>query len=45
MEKADSCRNCRWCRASYKGGFCDEKKKRVKYTGSCEKHERKEGGR
>lgn len=36
-----TCRNCAHCTASYKGGYCELKGRRIKYAGTCPDHRRK----
>ena len=30
------CKNCAKCSPTYKGGYCTEKRKKVKMSGTCE---------
>lgn len=32
-----TCKTCQNCRPSYKGGWCGALKKKVKYSGTCDK--------
>lgn len=42
--KRDICRNCSWCRESYKGGICTRgHEKKVSYKGSCPGFEQRKG--
>lgn len=34
----ESCKNCMSCRPTYKGGYCEIKRKKVKLSGTCEDH-------